>query len=187
MFPVATDWDHCLARYLPDGSRDATFDGPSGTGDGEFVYSMGAYYDQPTELIGAADGRLVVAGECANATNADFCLVRFDQAGAFPDYDDAGGADWAAAGASGFFGACLRAVSGGAAATWAANDPCDQTDAAYWNDIPATSEQVATTSALEPDPVDATAHLRFGLYTASSQPAGDYIAPITFTVLAPSA
>jgi uncharacterized delta-60 repeat protein len=182
-----TDNDLCLARYNADGTRDAGFVGPSGTANGEFLVPIGAGGDFPAAMSLQADGRISVAGGCENGPTYEFCLASFDQGGAFDDYVTGGGSDrdFASGASTSFFAACLRATSGGAFATWVASNPCPAADGGFWNDVPAVSEQIAYTTALEPDPPDATAHLRFALRAASDQPAGDYIAPITFDVLAP--
>src|SRR5688500_6852743 len=96
------------------------------------------------------------------------------------------------------FGACRRTVSSAAgtnAATPAADSDtigdeaaisadCGDGDADSWRAIPATPSKVARVAA-PAFPVVATASIRFGMRIPSTQAAGAYRAPITFTVVAP--
>jgi uncharacterized delta-60 repeat protein len=73
--------DFCLARLNADGSFDADFDGPSGTGDGSFLLPIGASFDLAAALALQPDGKIVVAGGCSNGSNSDFCLARLNADG----------------------------------------------------------------------------------------------------------
>jgi uncharacterized delta-60 repeat protein len=181
-------YSFCAARLLPTGVLDTTFDGPSGTGDGWIDVSMSATDDISMALAPQPDGRLALAGRCDNAT-VDVCIVSFDQAGSIDDYVTGGGSDrdWASGTGTSFFAACLRAVSGGATAQWTTSDPCPTSDGAFWQAVPTTSAKIAYNNALEPDPADATAHLRFAMRASTTQTPGSYVAPIAFEVLAPNA
>lgn len=180
--------DACFARVDESGAWDTTFDGPSGTGNGRFLYSMHANEDGVFSLAATSDGRFMGSGSCY-AANDDFCVIRFDNAGELDDYVTGGGSDrdWSSGSSTSTFGVCLRAVSGGANADWTANPTCPATDGAHWQAIPAAGDKVAHTTAPEPEPADATVHLRFGVRPASNQPLGSYVAPITFDVIAPDA
>lgn len=61
----------CLARYLPDGSRDVTFDGPTGTANGAFIES--SIPGQFSRVRVLDDGRIVATGSC----NTGICLARY--------------------------------------------------------------------------------------------------------------
>ena len=131
-----------------------------------------------------ADGKIITAGYCdmGGATGYDFCLAQYAAGGTLPQY---GGANtWGAASAS-LFGACLSSVAGGASAQWTPSAGCAANDGPAWNAVPTTATKIAYTAG--PQPGNATANLRFGLRTASNQAPGDYIAPITFDLVAPNA
>lgn len=181
-------YDMCAARVLANGAMDVGFDGPSGSGNGWVDIPMSAGDDMALAITPQHDGRIALAGRCNNAT-VDVCVISFDQAGAIDDYATGGGfdRDWASGSGTSFFAACLRAVSGGASAQWTTSDPCPASDGAFWQAVPTTSSKVAFNNALEPDPADATAHLRFAMRASSSQAPGYYVAPIAFEVLAPNA
>jgi uncharacterized delta-60 repeat protein len=68
----ATDLDFCLARYLTDGTLDSSF----GT-SGRVITPIGGGDDRANSLALRPDGKIVVAGECSNATDFDFCLARY--------------------------------------------------------------------------------------------------------------
>lgn len=69
--------DFCLARLNADGSYDATFDGPSGTGNGKILLPVtAAKSDNATALTLQPDGKILLAGHCDNGGNEDFCLAR---------------------------------------------------------------------------------------------------------------
>jgi uncharacterized delta-60 repeat protein len=80
----------CLARLNPDGSLDSTFDGPSGGGNGKFLLPIGAATARAIaySLALQPDGKIVVAGECSNGTDSDFCLARLHADGSFDDSFD---------------------------------------------------------------------------------------------------
>lgn len=65
-------WEFCVARYLPIGVLDPSF----GSG-GKVITSITTANNVARSIALQADGRLVLAGECVNGTNADFCLVRY--------------------------------------------------------------------------------------------------------------
>ena len=72
--------DFAVARYLPDGSLDATF----GTG-GKVVTALGSDVDTAYAIALQPDGKLVVAGDSnrgASQTGLDFALVRYTASGA---------------------------------------------------------------------------------------------------------
>lgn len=177
----------CAARLLPNGDLDPSFDGPSGAGNGQFFDPVTATQDA---MIGSAigvDGRLFLAGMCDGPSNLDACLIRYAPGGTISDYVTGGGSDrdFASGTSTSFFAACLRTVSGGASATWTTAGGCPASDGADWRAVSTTPDEVAYTTALEPDPPDATALLRFAMRAAMDQAPGAYVAPITFDVVAP--
>jgi uncharacterized delta-60 repeat protein len=76
-----SDFDFCAVRLTSLGQLDTTFDGPSGVGNGKVVISVSASSDLVSSARLQSDGKLVLAGRCANGTNNDFCVVRLDADG----------------------------------------------------------------------------------------------------------
>jgi uncharacterized delta-60 repeat protein len=87
-FPV-----FCVARLKPDGSFDANFDGPSGTGDGIVLLPLGTSGNSALNAIAVqSDGKLVLAGSCTVAGNRDFCVARLHSDGTLDlDFDGPSG------------------------------------------------------------------------------------------------
>jgi uncharacterized delta-60 repeat protein len=87
--------DFCVARLNPDGALDRRFDGPSGTGNGQFLLPIGPSNDQATAVALQPDGKIVLTGGCSNGVDFDFCVARLN-GGSFganecsPDYDGDG-------------------------------------------------------------------------------------------------
>lgn len=71
-----TNFDFCLVRFLEDGTRDPSFDGPSGSGNGAVTLAIGSGNDYLKRLEVGADGSIVAAGECDGAGGHDFCVAR---------------------------------------------------------------------------------------------------------------
>jgi uncharacterized delta-60 repeat protein len=67
----ATRTDLALARFNPDGSPDATFDG-----DGRSTVSVGAGASAGYAVAVQPNGRIVAAGSASNGTDLDFAVVR---------------------------------------------------------------------------------------------------------------
>ncbi len=65
-----------LARYNPDGSLDATFDG-----DGKLTTDFSGGTDIAFDVALQADGKILVAGEATVASNVDFGLARYNADG----------------------------------------------------------------------------------------------------------
>jgi hypothetical protein len=61
------------------------------------------------------------------------------------------------------------------------NASCPTDDGAFWRSVPTTPSAIATANPLTST---ATATVRFGVRVADSYPTGDYIAPVTFSVVA---
>jgi uncharacterized delta-60 repeat protein len=72
-----TNYDFCAARLNTDGSFDATFTGPGGSGNGKFLLPITATKsDSAAALAQQPDGKLLLSGHCDNGGNEDFCVVR---------------------------------------------------------------------------------------------------------------
>ncbi|MGL4229723.1 MAG: delta-60 repeat domain-containing protein [Casimicrobium sp.] len=82
-------FDFCVARLNVDGSLDASFDGPdtANPGNGRFLLPIGTGDDYATALAVQPDGKIVLAGYCAdgsngvNGANNDFCVARLNADG----------------------------------------------------------------------------------------------------------
>lgn len=77
-FTGGEEKDFGVARYLPDGSLDPTFDG-----DGRAVTDFGGL-DQARDVVGQSDGKVVVGGpgtEVLGGLQAEFALVRYEATG----------------------------------------------------------------------------------------------------------
>jgi uncharacterized delta-60 repeat protein len=68
-----TSLDFCAARYLPTGVLDTSFNGT-----GTVVTPLVSGIDRATAALLQPDGKIVLAGDCFNGTNYDFCVVRYD-------------------------------------------------------------------------------------------------------------
>jgi hypothetical protein len=168
-------------RYLSNGALDTSLDG-DGVRANQLDNST-----QTLDFIETFDGSYAAVGQSWTSSPYRTVVSRIGSVNV-PDYLDNGTADWDTGGTStALFGACLRAVSGGATASWTTNAACTQNDGLHWNDIPSATDKIAFAASPEPDPADASAHIRFGVRSTSSQPPGAYFAPISFEVLAPNA
>lgn len=78
--------DFALARYLPDGSLDATF----GTG-GIVTMAVGTSTDEATSMLLQPDGKIVIAGHSQVGTYYDFALVRCNADGSLDGSFGSGG------------------------------------------------------------------------------------------------
>lgn len=75
------DWDFCVARVLPDGTLDSSFDGPSGVGNGKFLLPIGSGYGAANAVAVQPDGKIVLAGSCSNGAIQEFCVARLNADG----------------------------------------------------------------------------------------------------------
>ncbi len=64
--------DFCIVRYMPNGALDASFNG-----NGKVITSVGASTDNAAAALLQPDGKIVLAGQCVNGGNLDFCAVRY--------------------------------------------------------------------------------------------------------------
>ncbi|MGL4229724.1 MAG: hypothetical protein ACRCWJ_00020 [Casimicrobium sp.] len=71
-------YEFCVARLHADGSLDASFDGPSGSGNGQFRLSIASSQDRAFALAIQPDGKIVLAGHCFNGGDSDFCVARLN-------------------------------------------------------------------------------------------------------------
>ncbi|MBL8311384.1 MAG: hypothetical protein JNL19_13245 [Burkholderiales bacterium] len=69
--------DFCIARYQSNGSLDTRFNGT-----GMVITPIGGSTDRAAGLAIQPDGKIVLAGYCANVANDDFCLARYESSGA---------------------------------------------------------------------------------------------------------
>jgi uncharacterized delta-60 repeat protein len=174
---AATASDLCFVRYLPGGTRDTTF----GTGGTMVISPSGTSIDDwMNGMSEGIDGSIVFGGVCNNGAAADVCVGSF---GGGPAIEQFTGTSWATP-ATSAFGACLHTSGGGAAPIWTPSATCPASDGGFWNAIPTSSSVIANAATGNSA---ATVGLRFGLHLASDQPAGSYVAPVTFDVIAPNA
>ena len=68
-----TNNDFCAARYLPNGTLDSTWNGT-----GTVITPIGSGSDYAQAMALQPDGKVLLAGYCANGFNYDFCALRFD-------------------------------------------------------------------------------------------------------------
>ena len=69
--------DFCAARLLPDGSFDATFDGPTGAGNGRILLPITLNKaDTATAMAIQPDGKILIAGYCDGGGIQYFCVTR---------------------------------------------------------------------------------------------------------------
>jgi len=118
----SSNYDFCLARYLPSGALDTSFNTT-----GKLITSIGVGGGFAGDLARQADGKLVVAGVCSNGANNDFCLARYLANGALdpsfnttgkvitaigPDYDNASAVALQPDGKIVVAGACFNGSNG---------------------------------------------------------------------------
>jgi uncharacterized delta-60 repeat protein len=65
-------WKFCLARYLPNGSFDTSFNS-----NGRNLIEIGGISDHARSVALLPGGKIVVAGYCGNSSNSDLCLAQF--------------------------------------------------------------------------------------------------------------
>lgn len=164
------DWE--LIRYLPNGQPDTTF-----SGDGAHTYEPTVNTDALAGIALGHDGVVYAAGQ--HDTSGGILKLRsataLDHAGPAVDWD---------AGAS-MFGACLEGVTDGTP-TWGSTGSCTAVDTDPWNPVPSNAASAGAKVASATTGIDdAVASIRFGMRAGPSLAAGAYIAPITFTTVAP--
>ena len=72
------NYDFCIARLNPNGSRDSSFGGPGGAGNGLFLLPMGASDDWAAAVTVQPGGKILLAGFCYNVSDYDFCVARLN-------------------------------------------------------------------------------------------------------------
>ena len=70
-------YNFCLARYSASGTLDVSFNGT-----GKVITAIGSGNAAAYSVALQPDGKIVVAGRCANGTNTNFCLARYLASGA---------------------------------------------------------------------------------------------------------
>jgi uncharacterized delta-60 repeat protein len=81
-----TDSDFCAARYLANGTLDASFGGA-----GKVVTAFSNRDDVVNAVLLQSDGKLVLAGSCDNGTTTDVCALRYEINGALDPSFGSGG------------------------------------------------------------------------------------------------
>lgn len=66
------NYDFCLARYLPNGALDTSFNTT-----GKIITTIGSSGDSVSSMALQPDGKIVVVGSCYNGINNQFCLARY--------------------------------------------------------------------------------------------------------------
>lgn len=178
-YDPAGDRDVLLAQYLPTGAADS---GGFGTG-GRTITRIAGSHDDAEALLQQPDGKLVATGDLGY----DFAIYRYapEQVADYSDLAAAGDTDWSTG--ANMFGVCLRSVGAGTTAVWGVDAACGADDGTPWQPVPPTTG-AATAEVAEgaSGTATASASLRFGLRTSTSQPPGQYAAPLTVEVLAPA-
>ena len=64
--------DFCVARYLPNGTLDTTWNGT-----GTVITAIGSGAEFAAAMALQPDGKVLVAGYCFNGANNDFCAARY--------------------------------------------------------------------------------------------------------------
>ncbi len=75
--------DFCIARLSSNGSRDSTFNGPGGAGNGQVMLPIGASDDFATAMALQPNGKIVLVGHCVGNSQSDFCAARLNVDGSF--------------------------------------------------------------------------------------------------------
>jgi uncharacterized delta-60 repeat protein len=187
-------WSDVLAaRLTAAGAPDPSFDG-----DGFATAEAGGDPGSNGGLGAAqlAGDEIVVVGQAHVTFNQSLGVVQFGGA-SVSDYANLGGGgdtDWSSGPTTNAFGACLRAVGGGATvdgSTWATDSvdgDCADGDGDPWRAIPATTGLAAARVANSPSTsTTSRVDLAFGFKASQSQSPGAYVAPIVFEVVAPAA
>lgn len=73
-----TFYDFCALRYHADGTLDTSFATASPLGAGKVRTSIGARHNLAYAMLIQSDGKIVLAGQCANAALTwEFCALRY--------------------------------------------------------------------------------------------------------------
>ncbi len=75
------NYDFCVTRLNPNGSRDSSFGGPGGAGNGLFLLPMGFNDDWAVAVAVQPDGKILLGGYCYNMSGNDFCAARLNTNG----------------------------------------------------------------------------------------------------------
>ena len=77
VFNANGNYDIALVRYTSDGTLDSSFGG----GDGIITTPTGSTYDVRVGVAVQNDGKILVAGDSSNGSNADFAVLRYNPDG----------------------------------------------------------------------------------------------------------
>jgi uncharacterized delta-60 repeat protein len=81
----------CLTRLQSNGALDATFDGPTGNGNGKFAFQFeGGIWSSAKSVVLQPDGRIVVGADCIVGGFTRVCLARLNADGSFDASFDGG-------------------------------------------------------------------------------------------------
>lgn len=171
--------DMATIRLNADGTLDTSFNGT-----GTLLTTFGASEDYAMDTLVGPDGSIDLVGYTGPAGSVDVAVARLATT-PVADYVS-GSADWALG--TNAFGACLAGVSGGATtggSTWQVNAACPT--GGQWYAVPASgASAMSKVAEAGTGTITAQANIRFGLRTATGQPPGRYLAPVTFDVVAPN-
>lgn len=161
-------------RYRSDGTLDTAF-----SGDGKDLLALSAGDDAARAVVSGEDGRLLVTGK-SQAESLGFVV-----------YDTERVADWVAATTdwsvgTNMFGACLSS-STNVTADWTPAAGCPLGTPAAWRRVVPTAATTGSRIATSVAGAAGSVNLRFGMRMGSSQPPGQYVAPIVFEAVAPAA
>lgn len=73
---AATDFDFCLARYLPQGILDTTF-----SGDGKLIYALSSMPETISSILLQTDSCIIAVGQIGQTATANFAIARFKDNG----------------------------------------------------------------------------------------------------------
>lgn len=174
-----------IYRLLDDGTLDTSF----GTSGLVLANNSTTNISAPSSMAWAPDGKLVIAGsyDVSGSSEFDILVDRFD-AGTLAEYS--GSNTWAGGGS--LFATCLRSVANGASTdgtTWTPNATCPANDGGGWHGVPdnAYGSGAKVAASTTSGTITATANLRFGIHSSTSQRPGAYRGVIAFEVVAPNA
>jgi uncharacterized delta-60 repeat protein len=73
---IGTNYGFCAARYTANGTLDTTWNGT-----GTVITPIGGSNDLANAIALQPDGKVLLAGQCFNGTNNDFCTARYNANG----------------------------------------------------------------------------------------------------------
>ncbi|MCW2921520.1 MAG: hypothetical protein JWL76_1394 [Thermoleophilia bacterium] len=163
-----------LTALLRDGAVDQTFTRGAGT-TGTGTVDITAYSGWVPQLLAELDGRIVIA-----STNNGNSGIRFGRisSGTVSQF---GAPDTWGSFPTGFFAACQSATTSSTPAAGWALGTCTA-GGTGWSAVPTSATDIATTTT---GIATATSTLRFGAGFGAAAAPGTWVAPLTFSVVAP--